>query len=263
MSVRRMLPFLLLNIVVSATVVLGLLYWWESRQAEQAEQAANRPAITDLVPPTLTPQPQLQVPDTPEPTATAVQNTYAVQTGDTLGNIGDTFGVSVDDIMTANGITDPNFLQVGQELIIPEAGFALATETPPPTETPAVAPTPIATVTPTQGEVVLEIREVVGVNELVDEAISLVNVGSRQVGLLEWTIVDESGFVYTFDQVTLFGGGAGIFIHTETGQNTALDLYWGLEAPVWEAGETVTLIDAEGTVQATYTIPADAGVDES
>ena len=133
MSVRRMLPFLLLNIVVSATVVLGILYWWEGEQAEQAEEFASRPAVSDLVPPTPTQAPQLQITNTPEPTATPIQSTYVVQNGDTLGNIADTFEVTVDDILAANGITDPNFLQVGQELIIPVEGFAQATETPIPT----------------------------------------------------------------------------------------------------------------------------------
>ena len=257
MSVRRMVPFLLLNIVVSATVVLGILYWWENRQAEQAESAVARQNIEELAPPSPTADFQLQITDTPAPTATEVQSKYQVQTGDTLGKIADTFEVSIDDILTANGISDADFLQIGQELIIPVAGFAIPTETPIPTNTPDIAPTPISIVTPTQGEVVLEIREVVGVGELVDEAVSLVNIGSRQVGLFEWTLVDEDGFVYTFDQVTLFGEGAGILIHTEAGQSSTLDLYWGLEEPIWSAGETVRLIDTEGSEQASFVIPGE------
>ena len=105
MSVRRMVPFLLLNIVISATVVLGILYWWESRQSEQAELAVTRQNNETLLP-TPTAELQLQITDTPAPTATEIQSRYVVQTGDTLGNIGDTFGVTVDDIMVANGILD-------------------------------------------------------------------------------------------------------------------------------------------------------------
>jgi hypothetical protein len=66
---------------------------------------------------------------------------------------------------------------------------------------------------------------------------------------------DEDGIVYTFGQVTLFGEGASILLHTETGQDSATNLYWGLEQPVWESGETVTLRDSEGTVRITFTIP--------
>ena len=33
MSFRRMAPFLLLNILVSAAVVLAILYWWDGRNS--------------------------------------------------------------------------------------------------------------------------------------------------------------------------------------------------------------------------------------
>ncbi len=44
---------------------------------------------------------------------------YIVQPGDTLSSIASRFGVSVDDLMAANGITDPNLLSAGQQLVIP------------------------------------------------------------------------------------------------------------------------------------------------
>ena len=34
MSFRRMLPFILVNILVSATVVLAILWWWEGRKED-------------------------------------------------------------------------------------------------------------------------------------------------------------------------------------------------------------------------------------
>jgi len=45
--------------------------------------------------------------------------TYIVQAGDTLGEISLRYGVSVEAIMQANGLYDPNALDVGQVLIIP------------------------------------------------------------------------------------------------------------------------------------------------
>ena len=52
MSFRRMLPFLLLNIFISAAVVLGILWWWDGRQEDtlaviQAESGspASRPLL--------------------------------------------------------------------------------------------------------------------------------------------------------------------------------------------------------------------------
>ena len=45
--------------------------------------------------------------------------TYVVQDGDTLNEIAIRFGVSTDEIMAANAITDPNSLFIGQSIIIP------------------------------------------------------------------------------------------------------------------------------------------------
>ncbi|MFZ1041361.1 MAG: peptidoglycan DD-metalloendopeptidase family protein [Anaerolineales bacterium] len=45
--------------------------------------------------------------------------TYVIQPGDTLSSIADRFNVSLNDLMTANSITDPNAIQAGQQLVIP------------------------------------------------------------------------------------------------------------------------------------------------
>ena len=47
---------------------------------------------------------------------------YVVQPGDTIFSIASRFGVSVDDILRANGLTSPNFIFVGQTLRIPTPG---------------------------------------------------------------------------------------------------------------------------------------------
>lgn len=44
---------------------------------------------------------------------------YIVQAGDDLGLIASKFGVTVDDIVRANGLSNPNFIYVGQKLVIP------------------------------------------------------------------------------------------------------------------------------------------------
>jgi len=60
---------------------------------------------------------------------------YVVQPGDTLFSIAQRFGTTVQAIIQANNITDPNLITVGQVLIIPV--------TPPgPTPTPIPTPTP-------------------------------------------------------------------------------------------------------------------------
>ena len=44
---------------------------------------------------------------------------YLVQAGDTLSAIAVTYGVSIDDLMAANGLTDANNIFAGQQLRIP------------------------------------------------------------------------------------------------------------------------------------------------
>ena len=54
-------------------------------------------------------------PADPPPAAT----TYTVVSGDTLSKISKMHGVSVREIVNANGISNPNMLRVGQKLTIP------------------------------------------------------------------------------------------------------------------------------------------------
>jgi nucleoid-associated protein YgaU len=51
--------------------------------------------------------------------AGGVSSTHVVRSGETLSAIADQYDVTVDDIARANGITNPNRLRVGQELVIP------------------------------------------------------------------------------------------------------------------------------------------------
>lgn len=51
---------------------------------------------------------------------TGVQ-TYTVEAGDTLGLIADRFGLTLEQLVAFNGITDPNLIAVGQVLQIPTA----------------------------------------------------------------------------------------------------------------------------------------------
>jgi LysM repeat protein len=57
-------------------------------------------------------------PTTPTPPA-GEQQVYIVQDGDIPETIAAQFGITAEELMAANGITDPTSLQIGQELIIP------------------------------------------------------------------------------------------------------------------------------------------------
>jgi LysM repeat protein len=257
MSFRRMLPFLLLNIIVSAAVVLAILYWWDNRKEEQA--VITTATAVAAAPPSLGVTATSAPLSTDTPEADDGPLIHVVKAGETLGSLAQFYEVSLDDLMTVNELTDPNIISVGQQLIIPIGGIPTAT---PPPEDPSesneveLLPTPIATEAPlTGGEVDVQITAVTGVSSLAEEIVQLTNFGGRQIALMDWKLADADGFVYTFGQVTLFGDGAAVQIHTEKGQDGPADLYWGLETPIWEPGERVTLLDDEGNVQTTFDIP--------
>jgi len=80
--------------------------------SERAQQvAANPPTAV----PTATPR--------PTPTATPFPSTgvYQVQRGDTLAEIAEELGVPAELLIEVNRLENPNALDIGQILIIPEA----------------------------------------------------------------------------------------------------------------------------------------------
>lgn len=253
MSARRLLPMILINVFVSAIVVLGILYWWDGRGETENDPAAALAALPTAEPTRLAvPTQPAVVEEAAEPVSELPSHT--VQTGDTLGSISAQFDVSMDDIMAANDIDNPNFLQVGQVLIIPVGGVP----TPAPPEAEATQPTeppqPLDTQLPTGGEAIVEIAGVVGTGEVDEEAILIKNSGDMPIALLGWRLTDEDGRAYTFGQVTLFGEGAAITLHSGRGVEGPADLYWGFDESILRPGETVTLVDDEGNVQATFVV---------
>ena len=98
-----------------------------TRPAPTATKAATRPPVPMTPEPTQTP--------TPEPTPIL----HTLQAGDTLIGLAGAYGVTVQAIQEANGITDPRGLLVGQQIIIPtdpESRLDAGKPTPEPTPVP-------------------------------------------------------------------------------------------------------------------------------
>ena len=72
-------------------------------------------------------------------TAQPAAKTYIVKSGDTILQIANDHGVSVDDLVNANHLTDKNVIRAGDELIIPSSSTVI----------PTVVPTGISTLIPT------------------------------------------------------------------------------------------------------------------
>jgi LysM repeat protein len=133
---ERLVPLLLggLAIVLLVVGVFMIIMWLSGDKAPQlpAIFASDTPTPTE----TATPQKPTATPTitlTPEPSQTPTPSgpvTYIVELGDTLWTIAAKFGI--DDIrliMSANDLADPDAIFVGDELIIPEEGAELPTET--------------------------------------------------------------------------------------------------------------------------------------
>jgi hypothetical protein len=120
---------------------------------------------------------------------------------------------------------------------------------------PATAgPQPTATQTPVGQPAGIQIVTVVSAGDLDGERVLLKRTGSGELSLSGWSLGDQDGHTYTFPQLTLYQGGA-VNVYTRLGQDTVVDLYWGLSNPVWESGETATLYDDQGNIRASFAIP--------
>jgi LysM repeat protein len=85
----------------------------------------------------------LQIIPTPTP-----QGLYVVKPGDTLSKIADEHATTVDEIMAANNLSDPNLIEVGQRLTVPSGEVTPEGTGEPPSEAPASTEEPVSTEEP-------------------------------------------------------------------------------------------------------------------
>ena len=98
------------------------------------------------------------------------------------------------------------------------------------------------------------ISNIIGAGSASDEKVTIERRGAGQLSMSGWKLEDTNGNVFVFPDLTLYENGA-IIIHTGAGMNTVIDLYWNETQSVWQEGETATLLDPLGNIQATYRIP--------
>jgi LysM repeat protein len=93
---------------------------------ESLRSGVGKRATLQQTTPVALPAPPPPPPRTPTPSVTPVpptqppQQFHVIIQGDTLSYLAQQYGVSVEEIMKANGISDPNMLSIGQKLIIPK-----------------------------------------------------------------------------------------------------------------------------------------------
>jgi LysM repeat protein len=213
-----------------------------------------------------------------EITATPTPEIYVVKAGDTISGLAMKFDLPEQDIIAANQLQNPNFLQVGMELIIPVGGLPQVTATFTPAPTPTDTPIPfeppstemtataaaeagatatgLPTPVPSQGDLQVVITEIVGAGQVDQEGVVITNSGTTLADMQGWTLSDAEGNVYTFPNFRLWGNGSSVTVHTRIGQdgNPPANFFWGKLEAIWSVGEEATLKDAQGNVVATYTV---------
>ncbi len=112
---------------------------------------------------------------------------------------------------------------------------------------------PVSTLNP-ETDIAVKISSVVGAGTLSSEIVVVKFDGDGQLDLTSWQLKDENGNTFKFPQLTLYPNGA-VQIHTATGTDTVIDLYWGIGDAVWSSGENARLFDAQGNLRAVYRVP--------
>lgn len=267
---RRYLVFIVvLNALISLVVALAVVWAVDARRPDAEALAIATPLLTPLatLPPaeasgagTALATPVDAVAEAANPTTAAApasadaaptatldpanQQIYTIQSGDSLSAVADRFGTTLDAIVKANELSDPNVVYVGQRLIIPVGAGA---------QNLAAQQTTAPTTTLVIGQGIL-IRTVDGIGLLVTEAVQLVNDSNTVVNLDGWRLERENGPSYTFRELSIFPGG-NIWVHTTSGDDTSVALYWDQPAPVWQSGSVARLLDTQGSVIHTYPVP--------
>lgn len=105
-----------------------------------------------------------------------------------------------------------------------------------------------------QVDIPVEIVSIIGAGTLSAEWVVVRYKGSDQINLASWELRDEDRNVFVFPQLILHKDGA-VQVHTSSGTNTVIDLYWSSSNPVWESGEEAQLYDPNGNLRAVYKVP--------
>jgi hypothetical protein len=113
---------------------------------------------------------------------------------------------------------------------------------------------PAASNTDLQTDIPVNISSVVGAGTLESEIVVVKFEGEGQLDLASWQLKDEDGNTFTFPRLTLYPNGA-VQVHTVSGTDTVIDLYWGIGEAVWSSGENARLFDSQGNLRTVYRVP--------
>jgi LysM repeat protein len=256
---RQIALIIILNALISLVVALLVVWIVDVRRPDAEELAAlagvavvgnNGSASGVQLPPTATgAAPTSSAPAAPEttPVPAADEPTvqtggepeyYTVQAGDTLSGIATKLGVTMQELVDANGLNDANNIFSGQRLLVP-SGVAPPTATPP----------------QVFGTTGLKIRTVAGAGLLPNEYVEIINDTDQVFSLQGWKLQQGGGGPeYSFGDVQIFPGGS-VRLYSTAGNDSTIARYWGQSSAIWSSGSVAILINAQGERVAEYTVP--------
>jgi LysM repeat protein len=254
MERRQLLFVVLLNSLISLVIALVVVWLAETRRPDLEELAARHtppPPVVLIATPTVeisvellaTPAP---APVEPTPVPAPVNQEpeiYVVQTGDSLFGIAIRYNITVPQLMEANNLTNPDFVFVGQRLEIPRPGNAGSN--------PGNSPSSGGNAETPGSGVTVRVEQP---GDLATESVLIVNESNSALRLQGWTLGRVNGPIYAFEDVPLFPGSS-VRLHSGSGPNDSLNLYWGRTSPVWESGAVARLFSPEGREAVSYTVP--------
>jgi len=240
MKLKRLVYFLILNIIVSAITTLVVLTIWDRSHQIGADISGNSSSLALI--PTETQRIVAEV--EAKATATIALRAYQVSAGETLGEIAFAYDITLEELLALNGLSDPDSIGAGATIFVPAVD---------PSNSEGILPAGEGSSDVPVGNQV-DIVTVVGAGDLNSERVQLRGLSDGTLSLTGWRLQDEDGNSYLFPQITLFGSGA-VDVYSTRGVDTVVALYWNSGQSIWETGETVTLLDDAGNIQATYTVP--------
>ena len=194
----KIVLLILLNVIVSASVTYGVLYYWDNYRRPK-EQLQLVTVLNDQ-------------PEQPAPTASELS---ADVTATAVSAEGDAVSNTVDAEIPAE----------------------------------TVEPTPVI-----RGASV-EISMIRNPGDLSTEALRIVSNSDEVVSMEGWRLEDANGHLLTFPNIQLLRKGVFVEVYSRSGHATPYEIFWNLNEPAWESGETAVLRDVFGQIQATYRVP--------
>jgi LysM repeat protein len=255
---RSQLAFVILvNAAISLVIALAVVWLFEMRRPDAEELAAlygpgagailaATPTVAEIAvlptPPAATPEtigagggePDVQTAQAAA--STGDETVHIVEAGESLGSIATRYGVTIDALVQANSLANPDFVFSGQRLVIPGNGGG--------TSTGAAS----------QGNV--QILALEGAGNLAQEAVLIANESNTPFNLTGWELIREGGPTYTFGNVQLFPGSS-VRVYSAAGEDNSIALYWGQTEALWTPGSSGRLRNAAGVD--VDTITAEAG----